>query len=130
MNETFIITVQGQECRVPRALYDVMRNQPELLVTAFDDSEDSTVRLSTDLDGVFHVRHQGVLPDLLIERRVQDGAFIARVQGQWWEVDRVVMLALGLCAPFKGDSQPAWSLYHAACECLYGVDAHPFDTTE
>ncbi len=130
MDETFIIILQGQECRVPRALYDVMRNQPELLVTAFDDSEDSTVRLSRDLDGVFHVRHQGVLPDLLIERRVQDGAFIARVQGYWWEVDRVAMLALGLCAPFKGDSPSAWGLYHAACECLYGVDAHPFDTIE
>lgn len=127
MDETFIITVQGRECRVPRALYVVMRNQPELLVTAFDDSQDSTVRLSRDLDGVFHVCRQDDLPDLLIERRVQDGAFIARVQGYWWEVDKVAVLALGLCAPFKGDSQPVWGLYHAACECIYGVDAHPFD---
>ena len=130
MDETFIITVQGQERRVPRALYDVMRNQPELLVTAFEESEDSTVRLSKDLDGVFHVCRQGDLPDLLIERRVQDGAFIARVHGEWWEVDRVAMLALGLCAPERGDSLPAWGLYHAACECLYGVDSHPFDTIE
>ena len=118
MNETFIVVVHGKDCRIPRALHLVMKNQPELLVTAFYESQDSTVRLSRDLDGVFHACRQGDLPDLLIERRIQDGAFIARVRGESWEVDRVAVLALGLCDPFKGDSASVWSLYRAACEAF------------
>lgn len=116
MDETFIITVQGRECRVPRALHLVMKNQPELLVEAFN--RDSSVRLTADFDRVFHLSRQGDLPDLLIESRVQDGAFIARVRGYWWEVDTLALIALGVLAPCKGDSASVWSLYRAACEAF------------
>lgn len=116
MNETFIVVVHGKDCRIPRALHLVMKNQPELLVEAFN--RDSSVRLTADFDRVFHLSRKGDVPTLRIERRDQDGAFIAWVGQEWWEVDTVALIALGVLAPCKGDSTSVWSLYRAVCDAF------------